>query len=230
MQRATSFVGEDMKRILIAGAVTAGVLAAGATQAAAVTNLTYRVTVVNRTPDGLTPLVYGVHDQRAHLWQKGRRASAGMALLARDGATTRALGELSRKRGVLHAGVTDEIAPGRSVTFTVRATSRHRRLSWASMLKCTNDGFTGLDSRVLPIRVKSRTRFAVRRNIPAYDAGAEANDESASSVPCLGAHGVGPDAARGIRKHLGIMGGYDLSSARHGWGSSAALMTIKRIG
>ena len=219
-----------MKRILIAGAMTAAVLAAAATQASAATNLTYRVTVVNRTHNNLTELVYGVHDSRAHLWQKGRRASTGMALLARDGSTPRALRELRRMRGVRHSGVTEDIAPGRSLTFTVRTTSRHRRLSWASMLVCTNDGFTGLDSRPLPIRVNGRTRFTVRRSIPAYDAGAEANDESASSVPCLGAHGVGPDEARNIRKHPGIRGGADLSPARHGWGSSAAQVTIKRIG
>jgi len=219
-----------MKRILIAGVVTAAVLVPAATQASAATKLTYHVTVLNRTPDGLTPLVYGVHNRRAHLWRKGRRASAGMRLLARDGGTTTALAELSRMRGVRHAGVTDEIASGRSLAFTIRTTSRYRRLSWASMLKCTNDGFTGLDSLVLPIRVKGRTRFTVRRSIPAYDGGAEANDESANSVPCLGAHGVGPDEARNVRRHPGVRGDEDLSRARHGWGSRAAQVTIKRLG
>jgi hypothetical protein len=219
-----------MKRILIVGVVGAAVLAGVAAQASAATSLTYRVTVLNRTPDGLTPLVYGVHDQRAHLWRKGRRATAGTGLLARDGDTRTALAELSRRRGVRNAGVTDEIASGRSLTFTVRTTPGYRRLSWASMLKCTNDGFTGVDSHALPMRVKGKSRFTIRRNIPAYDAGVEVNDESAASVPCLGAHGVGRDEALNIRKHPGIRGNDDLARASHGWGTAAARLTIRRIG
>lgn len=39
------------------------------------------------------------------------------------------------------------------VTFEIHATADARRLSWVSMLICTNDGFTGADGLKLPVHV-----------------------------------------------------------------------------
>ena len=97
------------------------------------------------------------------------------------------------------------------------------------MLVCSNDAFAGQSSYPLPLRRNGRTRFAVRINARAYDAGTEVNNELSSAVPCLGAHNVGPDENRRIRRHPGIQGNGDLSVARHDWGSTAARVTIRRV-
>lgn len=224
-------MGVLMRRVLI-GAGIAGLMAVGAATAApamGATPLTYRVTIENRTQADLTPVVYAVHDRTARMWRNGRRASFGMTRLAEDGVPDIVRNEVARRRGVRSAGVANRIAAGRSISFTVRTTTRHRRLSWASMLVCTNDGFTGQSSYALPLKRNGRTRFSVRVNARAYDGGSEVNDERSSSVPCLGAHGVGRDERRVIRRHPGISGRGDLTVTSHGWGQNAARVTIRRI-
>ena len=72
-----------------------------------------------------------------------------------------------------------------SATFMIRARGSARYLSFASMLICTNDGFTGLDSIRLPR--KKLTVFSV-----AYDARTEMNTEDFADMvtPCQGLIGV----------------------------------------
>lgn len=221
-----------MRGVLIGAGVAAilGMAAASAVPAMGATPLTYRVTIENRTPADLTPVVYAVHDRTARMWRTGRRASFGISRLAEDGVPDIARDEIARRRGVRSASIANRISAGRSISFTVRTTTRHRRLSWASMLVCTNDGFAGQSSYQLPLKRKGKKRFTVRLNVRAYDAGSEVNNERSSAVPCLGAHGVGPDERRTIRRHPGISGRGDLTVTSHGWGPNAARVTIRRIG
>ena len=74
------------------------------------------------------------------------------------------------------------VLPGTSLTFTVEASKKARRLSWISMLICTNDGFTGVRNLRLPAQVGGE-KF---RYVRGYDAGTEINTESFSDlVPTL---------------------------------------------
>lgn len=210
---------------LIAGVgAAAALVTAGAGSAMAATPLNYKVTVVNTTPNDLTPLVVSVGNKRGHLWQNGRRASPGLAELARDGGTFQLEHEADRRRGIRQVFTTSRIAPGKRITFNVRTTNGARRLSWASMLVSTNDAFVGQNNYLLPVRRGKARRAAFR--VRAYDAGAERNTESSAHVPALGAHGVGPNERRKVRRHPGIRGNNDVAASED-WGKFAARVIIR---
>ncbi len=197
--------------------------------ASAADKLSFQVTIKNLSKADLTPVVFGVHNRSAKLFQVGKRATPGIAELAKDGGTALAAQELRRQRGVRKksVGVASRIAPGRTVRFTVETTRRHLRLSWASMAVCSNDTFAGQSGARLPA---AKVGAVKRINVRAHDAGAEQNSESARDVPCLGAHGVGPKEMKAITLSGGITGKADLSKAQHGWGRFIARVTVKRVG
>ncbi len=112
------------------------------------------------------------------------------------------------------------------------------RLSIATMLICTNDGFTGLDGAKLP---KQGTSVFLTN---AYDAEREVKTEKQPDLvePCslLGPvvlPGVHPSPNFNppivppypIRMHAGIQGVGDLSVALHGWVNPVAKVTITRV-
>lgn len=213
--------GRYITAALVAG-LAAALLPAGAMGAAK--PLEYRVTIKNLSRADLTPPVWAVHDKRSALFQRGRFASRGIALLAEDGDPFLARSDFRRKRGVRSVRVANRIAPGRSITIRVRTTTRHRRFSFAAMQVCSNDTFAGVSRLPLPVKQKRRVV-----NVRAYDAGSERNTERASHVPCLGAHGVGPTERKKVTRDPRIRGIGDLDNARQGWGKNIARMTIKRV-
>ena len=101
-----------------------------------------------------------------------------------------------------------------SATFMITTHKKAKFLSFASMLICTNDGFTGLDTIRLP--KKKLTVFSV-----AYDARTEMNTEDFADMvpPCQGLIGVmSADPGTGMSNsmlaedgiiipHVGIIGG-----------------------
>jgi hypothetical protein len=125
-------------------------------------------------------------------------------------------------------------------TFTIRADKGARRLSWASMLICTNDGFTGVNSLSLPKKVGD----SVTALTAGYDSGTELNTEDFADIvpPCQGLVGVSSGepgtgisnaalAERGvIHHHPGIAGGADLVLAIHGWTDPVARVEVTAIG
>ena len=212
---------------LIAVAAVAGALLAAPAAMAAPKKLTYKVTVSNKAKTDLTGIVWAVGDRRANLFRVGRRPSRGLALLAEDGETGTLLAEFRRKRGRRAAGVGPRVSGGRSASFRVTTTTRHRRLSLASMAVCSNDTFMGLSKVALPVRKGKKNRRVIR--VRALDAGSERNTESASHVPCLGAHYVGPSEDGKVRRTPGIRGTADLSRSVHGWGRYIAVVVITRM-
>jgi hypothetical protein len=128
-----------------------------------------------------------------------------------------------------------------SVTFEISGELGAQRLSWVSMLICTNDGFTGLDSLRLPRHVGDE----VTAPTAGYDAGTEINTEDFADIvpPCQALVGVSsgepgtgtsnPALAEGgvIHHHEGIEGGSDLVPEVHGWDVNApvAEVTVERI-
>ena len=108
------------------------------------------------------------------------------------------------------------IAPGRSYSDNARAfigTS----VTILGMFACTNDGYILASAEVTGSSIEIRRTSVVAT---VFDSGAENNDETAATVPCLG----GADAAfsdgpgeNDRREHPGIRGDADLDPNVHGW-------------
>ena len=210
----------------------------------------YEVTITNLTSgQPLTPPVVATHGQPLSVFQVGEPASFELKEIAENGNNVPLLdllGADSKVSTVQQAGpppLVPSADPGGtgfpdSVTFTITANQGAKYLSFASMLICTNDGFTGLDSQHLPKRVgESVTVFT-----NGYDAGTELNSEDFADIvpPCQGLIGVSSEDAGtgmsdpslaeggGIMAHPGILGGVDLIPGTHGWMGAVTQVEIER--
>ena len=209
--------------------------------------LTYKVTIENLAPtQPLSPPVLATHKQPVGMFSVGRIASPGLEAIAEDG---NQVPMFMRLDGLRH--VTDAVDVGVPLTpngqtvmdftdsVTVMIHGRPSdRLSMATMLICTNDGFTGLDHARLPL-------FGSRVYLTAgYDAGTEDNSELSMDIvdPCSA---LGPVTLDGdpngnenepvdtqprepIRHHPGIAEIGDLLAA-HGWTDPVAKVTVTRV-
>ncbi|MBT8067028.1 MAG: spondin domain-containing protein [Gammaproteobacteria bacterium] len=207
----------------------------------------YKVTITNLTAgQPLTPPILATHTTRTGFFTVGEPASEAIRQIAENGngaVLLQALGADTQVHEVVTgaAPLVPANNPGNtgfesSATFTITAQGRARYLSYASMLICTNDGFTGLDSVRLP---KHKTTFYAA----GYDARTEANTEDFADIvpPCQGLIGVSSDdAGTGMSNpllaedgivipHAGINGGSDLLPKAHGWSDPVAKIEIERI-
>lgn len=211
-------------------------------------NSTWKVTVQNLT-DGqpMSPPVAATHGNGIRMFKVGRKASAEIEAIAEDGNQGPMFNLVSGS-----GKVTDAVDVGApltrsgekvgdfrdSATFRMKAGSGDR-LSLATMLICTNDGFTGLDRGRLP---KGGSRVFLRNG---YDAGTEDNTEMSEDIvdPCTA---LGPKALAGdpngnennsvathpqrkIRLHPNVHGGGDLSEKRHGWDDPVLKVTVVNV-
>ena len=208
---------------------------------------TYRVTITNLTAgQPFTPPVLLTHSKRTGIFTVGEAASEEIQAIAENGNSAPLLMTLGDDVHV-HQVVTG-MAPlvpandpggsgfGSSATFEITTHGRAKFLSFVSMLICTNDGFTGLDSIRLPNH--KRTFYSI-----AHDARTEANTEDFANIvpPCQGLIGVSSDdpgtgmsdpmlAEDGIIiPHVGIIGGIDLFPEVHGWSDPVAKIEIERV-
>ncbi len=208
---------------------------------------TYKVTITNLTAgQPLSPPILATHTRRTEFFTVGEMASEGIRQIAENGngeALLQALSEDTQVYAVV-AGAAPLVPannPGgtgfsSSETYTITAQGRARFLSFASMLICTNDGFTGLDSVRLP-------RHKVTVYTAGYDARTEANTEDFADIvpPCQGLIGVSSDdpgtgmsdpllAEDGVViPHAGINGGVDLVPAVHNWADPVTKIEIERV-
>lgn len=198
---------------------------------------TYTITFENLTNgQWFTPPNFAVHDRSADVFSVGRPATSGVQGVAENGDVDTLAAELAAAvdgngLGVSGVGGGAPIPPGESVTFEV--TASENRLSIVSMVICTNDGFAGLDGRILPRR-DGQTRIY---NLRAYDAGTEINTEARGDlVPapfCGEGDGTGmsdPELAQGgvVRNHHGIRGIGDLDPAVYDWNGPVVRVTVTR--
>lgn len=207
----------------------------------------YRVTITNLTSgQPFTPPVIATHNRRTSVFSIGTDASEGIQQIAENGNNEPLVAALSSDVNVFQvvqgtAPIIPDNNPGgtpfeSSTTITITAGGNARFLSVASMLICTNDGFTGVNSVRLPSR--KRTLYAV-----AYDARTEQNTEDFADIvpPCQGLIGVSSDdtgigasnpllAQDGfVIPHAGIHGGSDLIPSVHDWADPVARIEIERV-
>jgi len=206
---------------------------------------TYRVTVTNLTSGQyLTPPLVAAHRGGFRAFRVGHRASPEIRQIAENGNLDPAVatwGAHPRVSDVVAAG--GPVGPGASATIEFSAT-RHeaRRVSLASMLICSNDGFSGVNRLRLPRHVgATNSAYAF-----GFDAGTEINTEDFADIvpPCPALSGVpttdsgsgmsDPALAEGgrIRHHGGVVGGDDLQPEVHGWNPAHAVIavSVERIG
>jgi len=198
----------------------------------------YDVTITNLTTgQPLSPPAVVVHSPGRSIFTVGAAASEGIRQIAENGDPSYLVSAVAGTDGIGQAfAATVPIhrigGPGpNSITVKVQARGQVNRLSLATMLICTNDGFTGLDGVVLSARFKPVSYHAA-----AYDAGTEMNTEADGDIvpPCFGIGPVGGTGGGGrtaehevIRHHPGIVGGAALTSA-HQWGERIIRVTIVR--
>jgi len=208
---------------------------------------TYKVTITNLTAgQPFSPPVVVTHSKRTGIFSVGETASEAIQAIAENGNNGPLLAALDDDANVhqVVAGMAPLVPAndpggtgfGNSMTFEITAHGRARFLSFASMLICTNDGFTGLDTLRLP-RYKKTVYSA------GYDARTEINTEDFADIvpPCQGLIGVSSDdpgtgtsnpllAEDGvIIPHVGIIGGIDLFPEVHGWSDPVAKIEIERV-
>jgi Spondin_N len=241
-----------MKRTLLVAAMVAGIWSLSLAPSAFARD--YEVTISNLTSgQPLTPPVVATHRDRHAIFDVGQLASVGVREIAENGNSAPLLAfletdPLDRFSGFAESTTGPLVPPGvpgdamfeQSATLTVEGGRRAERLSFVSMLICTNDGFTGSDSLRLPSKVGRSTTMKTN----GYDAGTEINTEDYADIvpPCqgligdsTGEPGTGvsdPALAEGeaIRHHPGIEGGADLDPEIHGWTDPVARITVERTG
>jgi hypothetical protein len=219
---------------------------------------TYRVTIRNLTSgQPLSPPVVATHRGDDQLFEVGEPASVGVREIAENGNNAPILASLDANAfGTISdfdsssVPLFPEDTPGGAelpnppdfpdeVTLTLTADQHARNLSVVTMLVCTNDGFTGVNSLSLPRKVGQS--LTVRTN--GYDAHTEVNDEDLAHIvpPCQligvssGEPGMdvsNPALAEGgvIAHHEGIKGGSDLVPSVHGWTDPVAEIKVTAVG
>jgi hypothetical protein len=191
---------------------------------------TYQVEYRNITSGQyLTPPNFIAHERSLDVFQAGHPASAGVQAVAENGGVGFLAAELAAAAasagGVSGVGDADgALSPGASTRFEF--TTSASRLSVVSMLICTNDGFAGLDGKLLPTQDGQSKTY----RLAAYDAGTEVNTEnrvdlvpapfcgegpgSGASNPALAENGV-------VRHHRTLLGVGDVP-ATFDWQGSVA--------
>lgn len=188
----------------------------------------FEITITNLTRGQIfSPVLAVTHSRGQTLFTSGEAATSELAALAQDANADGLTALLSSTAGVneiVHG--TGVILPGKSETLLIHSNFRARYFSLVSMLVTTNDAFMAVN------RVKLPRRFSMI-SVPAYDAGAEDNDESCAYIPgppCGNANAASEEAGEGfVHIHSGIHGVGDLSAAKHDWRNPVAKISIRRI-
>jgi hypothetical protein len=206
---------------------------------------TYKVTIKNLTKgQPLTPPAVATHREGTDIFAVGQTASSELKEVAENGNLDPLVKALTNNMEVSDvlvavAGEPPPLLPGKSITFMIEAGDGAQFLSFVSMLICTNDGFTGLDSLRLPEEMDG----GITVTTAGYDAGTEINSEDFADLvpPCPALTGVEsmvegsgeskPALAEGdvIRLHPGIQGGHDLAPMVHGWTDPVAEVVVERV-
>lgn len=212
----------------------------------------YRVTVTNATlGQPVAPSVIATHNKAFRLFELGPTPEPGdagydtyfaLATAAETGFPFYLRDQVAASDGVSEAKAlpTDRtppvLLPGESNSITIGASRNAMYLTAAAMLGATNDAFYAVRNVQLPHKIGDNVHIYA----DAYDAGSEANAESADTVGALGAMDDDPMTGFGINEngegyihvHAGIhgIGGPDgLVASTHDWRNPVVEVTIERI-
>lgn len=137
-----------------------------------------------------TPFLVAAHPAGNNLFVSGQPASANLQAMAEGGdisgleADVMALGAT-----IVTDPVNDLLGPAANITFTMNTDgTSNDRLSIVAMLLPTNDAFAGLNAVEIPTEPGTYSF-----DVPAYDAGTEANDELVTGGSAPGAPGIPAD-------------------------------------
>lgn len=192
-----------------------------------------------------TPLLVATHGSGLHLFQVGEPASTHLQAMAEGGNIDGLVSDVESADGHYVANPAGGLlAPGMSVTASMKIENYKRNLSVAAMLLPTNDGFVGLDGVRVP-----RARGTYTYYLRGYDAGTEANDELVTGGGAPGAPGIpadpggfagsggsgvaGADHNPNVHIHRGVVGDHDeaggasdLDAGVHRWQGPVAKVTV----
>lgn len=212
----------------------------------------YRVTVTNATlGQPVAPSVIATHTDAFRLFELGPAPVEGdigydryfaLATMAETGSPFLLRDQVAASADVWEAEALPTnrtppvLLPSESNSITIGASGSARYLSAVAMLGATNDAFYAVRNVQLPRGIGD----SVHIHATAYDAGSEANAESADTVGALGATDDNPTTGAGINVngegyifvHAGIhgIGGPDgLDAATYDWRNPVVEVTIERI-
>jgi hypothetical protein len=175
-----------MNSLLKATSLSLLILSANVSKAAQVdieiTNLTNGI--------WFTPLLVAAHPAGTALFEAGQPASANLQAMAEGGDISGLVTDLQGLGGtIVENPASGFLAPGMATTTSLNTDgTSNTQLSVVAMLLPTNDGFAGLNAIKIPT-VPGSYVF----DVPAYDAGTEANDELLTGGGAPGAAGIPGD-------------------------------------
>ena len=193
------------KRALLGALLSIGL----ATSAAAVD---FEVRIVNLT-NGIyyTPFLVAAHTDDSRLFSTGQAASASLQAMAEGGDISGLVADLT----AIDATIVENpagglLAPTESTTAMLNTDGTDNvRLSVVAMLLPTNDAFMGLNAVTIPTEPGTYVY-----NVPAYDAGTEANDEIVNGGGAPGVPGI-PAAPGGSGSGASGAAGADTNNTVH---------------
>ena len=191
----------------------------------------YHVTITNLTNAiSFTPILVASQRRAVSIFELGAPASDEITAIAEGGDISGLAATLEADPHVVEVQNSGGLlAPGDSVTVVVSAAHGARRISIASMMLPTNDGFIALDS------VRAPKRGSLTYYSPGYDGGTEPNDEWCMHIPgptCNGAGpspGENPDDEGYVHVHRGIHGIGDLTASVYDWRNPVVKIRITRV-
>ena len=184
-----------------------------------------------------TPILVAAHDSSLFMFRTGESASTELESMAEGGDISGLSSVITNAGGLVSENPASGILnPGVTTSLTID-TGDLQYLSLGAMLLPTNDGFVGLDSWKIPEQVG-----IYKVSLNGYDAGTEANDELAGSMPNppfidFGTGGTGVETVVSNSKvhiHPGNIGDdsdssgiSDLDNSSHRWLNPVATITIE---
>jgi len=206
------------------------------TNTSSATPASYEIIITNLTgAQPVAPVAVVLHTSGYTAGAAGASASVALEKLAEGGDNAMLLSEANAHAAVLtSAGGAGVLMPAASETISVSVNDNAGLLiSVAGMLVNTNDGFAALSGLNISSLAVGESQVAF---LPVFDAGTEANVETAATMPGQG--GTGFDAARNdvgfISVHRGVVTADDglATSAlndSHRFDNPALKVVIRRI-
>lgn len=199
------------------------------------TNKEYEITVTNLTAgQPFAPIGVVLHSSGYLPFNVGDAASVGLEKMAEGGDLNTFISDANTSANVsaVNKGSTLTL-PGESKSITITSSSA-TKLSLVAMMANTNDGFIGLEGADIHKMNKGEEREFY---LNAYDAGTEANSETASTIPGPAGGGEGFNAARNdnnfVTLHAGVVTSDDelatsVLKSIHKWDNPTAIVKIRR--